>query len=303
MTDKESHDPQPAPTNHQLAELKDKAVWVKGGVGVALFTAIVTAVFQFGQWFYQDLSRKKEQDIANILDVQKSLNEFVYPRFWRSKRVIEAMEESRQNTDVLGILAEFDGLEAKWLDNEAYLRARLQFYVDSPAGRQAQFKRDSISRENPECVNPDAFDRTGVNRDNASDVLQLLSHCQFLAGVSIKKLRKLDECRQLTALGEQKKDFEQKLAKFRLDQAWYLQDILQCAVAKQAETSRGTLLSSLEHRVSELAGWARTDCDQAYRKYIEEVKRSARNDRFAAKINEWDALSPTPKYCKQAGTR
>ena len=83
---------------------------------------------------------------------KKSLNEFVYPRFWRSKRVIEAMEESRQNTDVLGILAEFDGLEAKWLDNEAYLRARLQFYVDSPAGRQAQFKRDSISRETPNAL-------------------------------------------------------------------------------------------------------------------------------------------------------
>ena len=61
MTDKKSHDPPSAPTHYLLAWWKDKSVWVRGGLGAALFMAIVTATFQSVQWLYQDHARKKEQ--------------------------------------------------------------------------------------------------------------------------------------------------------------------------------------------------------------------------------------------------
>ena len=281
MTDKKSHDP---------------LAWWKSGAFAALIALLVPGFFQLAQWYFQDISHKNEQDINNILDVQRALNELVYPRYWASKRAIDAIEEGRENTDIKGIFAVFDQIERKWLDDEAYLRTRLEFYVDSPAGRKTQFKRGSLGLEDQDCIN---YNTWTVDHNNAGEVLQLLDHCESLARVSINTLRELAECRQLTPQGKLKKNLEPQLLRIRLDRAWYLQDIVRCIVNKQAEVTRLTPLSAaLWHLESALAGPAPTNCEQAYNNHFQDrAEKATREDEDIAKnIKDSDALPA--KLCK-----
>ncbi len=234
-----SNETKPHPALHRPTEtLWGKiASWTIKLLSSGLLVVLITNVFQYQERVYQDRVSQNDQDAKTLLNIDDKLNNVIVPRFFRTKRFVQALVLNVTEKELNSAERDFNEIEREWFDQEAGLRANLEFYVDTPSNKNTGDKRQEIFHNNQNCTEPFAFaEGMGVDATVASDVLQVVSNCHSLVASSIKTLLDSRTLQPKLSPAQKKEviESESKLDDHRLDQVWWINDVLRCIVMQRA---------------------------------------------------------------------
>lgn len=205
-------------------------------IGLAGSSGLVGSWIQHEQWSYQNSVAAKNEDSKNLLEIENTLTELTEPRYFIASRIIEKLTSGAQQEDLSSDERDFSQIESKWLDAEPKLRSYLEYYVDVPSHKRTGSKREIIYDSNPECKDYGFPADPQFDSGSASDVLQFYAHCQGWVAKDIKTYfdsrKPLHHAAPAQSPKSAEVDFE--IDKIRLDDIWWINDVLRCIVMRRA---------------------------------------------------------------------
>jgi hypothetical protein len=248
---------EPTAEQRRAASANGRRTLLIGLVGIFL-TPAVAAVIQYTQWYFQNSTTQSQAYAQKLMDAERLINDIVYKRYWRTKVMFGLVGSrpsetaSSSNDAMTAAEREFKESEINFRDQESFLRALLAIYVDLPRNKDVSNKREKINQTNPDCIKPNAFaDTRSLDQNSASDVLQLVEHCHFLITEGIHRIRYLKQNPVKETSAKVELQDETNKGKVRLDQLWYIQDILMCLITETVADVGGLRVAR--------------DCDKDYR--------------------------------------
>ena len=96
-------------------------------VTTGVLTALITSLFQYEEWVYQNKASLSNQDTQKLLGVEDKLNNVVTPRYFRSKRLFDALVNNVTEKEFNSAEQEFYAIDNEWFDEEPGLLGILNF--------------------------------------------------------------------------------------------------------------------------------------------------------------------------------
>ena len=243
IEDDKSPDSPPADTQSRPSHTQSESAVKKilyAVLGFVLPTGImgtgITSWFQHEEASYQNDVSQRKFDTQNLLDIQKTLNEMIEPRYIRAKLLYEALDDNAPKHELAAAKTGFYEIEGKWLDQQPNLSSSLEFYVDAPSHKEVANKRDEITRVDKDC---DVFafpESSTINASMASDVLLVNANCHDVVASKFKQLLDAKPHGRPASLGRDSADDATAKEQIRvaLDHIWWINGVLRCVVMQRA---------------------------------------------------------------------
>jgi len=263
MSEKTAQDPEEA--KRRASPPAWRKTLLIGVVGVVV-TPAIAAIIQYTQWYFQNRTTQSEAYAVKLVDAERLINDIIYKRYWRTKEMFDSISAKQNEANAaLGegaaaVENNFRETELNFRDQESFLRSLLAIYVDLPQKKDVSNKREIINEKNPDCIKANAFEGAApLDKSSASDVLQVVEHCHFLVTEGINRIKYLKQNQAKDPKAQEKIKEEINRVKVRLDQLWYIQDILMCLMTENIANAGGVGIA--------------LDCDKDYQGQREAFSR------------------------------